>query len=61
MTITTIIVSLFSGVGIAVVMWTLVDAIFKASSSVKEYRKKRLDYLEKINDKLDSIIQLLRK
>lgn len=61
MTITSIIVSLFTGVGIAVVMWTLVDAIFKASTAIKEYRKKRLDYLEKINDKLDSIIQLLQK
>ncbi len=61
MTITTIIVSLFSGIGIAVVMWTLIDVIFKTSTSVREYRKKRLDYLERINDKLDTIIQLLQK
>ncbi len=61
MAITTIIVSLFSGVGIAVVMWTLIDSIFKVSSSIKEYRKKRLGYLEKITDKLERIIQLLQK
>ena len=57
----TAIITFFSVVGFAVIIVFLMEKTSKASSAAKEYKKKRLDYLEKINDKLDEIILILRR
>ncbi len=36
------------------------EAISKKADASKEYKKKRIDNLEKINEKLDDIIRILR-
>ena len=46
---------------IAVVIVFATEAISKKSSDGKEYKKKRIDNLEKINDKLDEIIRILKR
>jgi len=60
-TILTYIVAFFSMVGIAVVIVFAIEAISKKADASKEYRKKRIDNLEKINEKLDDIIRILRR
>lgn len=59
-TVLTYIVAFFSMVGIAVVIVFAAEAISKKSSDAKEYKRKRIDNLEKINDKLDEILRDLR-
>ena len=56
-TVLTYIIAFFSMIGIAVVIVFATEAISKKSSDAKEYKKKRIDNLEKINDKLDEIIR----
>lgn len=60
-TVLTYIVAFFSMIGIAVVIVFAIEAISKKSDAAKEYKKKRIDNLEKINDKLDDIIRNLRQ
>lgn len=60
-TILTYIVAFFSMIGIAVVIVFAIEAISKKADASKEYRKKRIDNLEKINEKLDDIIRILRR
>lgn len=60
-TVLTYIVAFFSMIGIAVVIVFAIEAISKKSDAAKEYKKKRIDNLEKINDKLDDIIRNLRR
>ncbi|MDE7341353.1 MAG: hypothetical protein K2N80_12490 [Lachnospiraceae bacterium] len=60
-TILTYIVAFFSMIGIAVVIVFAIEAISKKADASKEYRKKRIDNLEKINEKLDDIIHILRR
>ena len=60
-TILTYIVAFFSMIGIAVVIVFAIEAISKKANASKEYRKKRIDNLEKINEKLDDIIRILRR
>lgn len=59
-TVLTYIVAFFSMIGIAVVIVFAMEAISKKSDASKEYKKKRIDNLEKINEKLDDIIRILR-
>ena len=60
-TVLTYIIAFFSMIGIAVVIVFATEAISKKSSDAKEYKKKRIDKLEKINDKLDEIIRILKR
>lgn len=60
-TILTYIVAFFSMIGIAVVIVFAIEAISKKADASKEYRKKRIDNLERINEKLDDIIHILRR
>lgn len=60
-TVLTYIVAFFSMIGIAVVIVFAIEAISKKSDAAKDYKKKRIDNLEKINDKLDDIIRNLRQ
>lgn len=60
-TVLTYIIAFFSMIGIAVVIVFAMEAISKKSSDTKEYKKKRIDNLEKINDKLDEIIRILKR
>ena len=48
-------------IGVAVIIVFTMEAISKKSSDAKEYKKKRIDNLEKINDKLDEIIRILHR
>jgi len=59
-TVLTYVVAFFSMIGIAVVIVFAIEAITKKSDASKEYKKKRIDNLEKINDKLDDILRDLR-
>lgn len=59
-TVLTYIVAFFSMIGIAVVIVFAMEAISKKADASKEYKKKRIDNLEKINEKLDDIIRILR-
>ena len=47
-------------IGVAVIIVFTMEAISKKSDASKEYKKKRIDNLEKINEKLDDIIRTLR-
>lgn len=47
-------------IGVAVIIGFTMDAISKKADASKEYKKKRIDNLEKINEKLDDIIRILR-
>ncbi len=60
-TVLTYIVAFFSMIGIAVVIVFAMEAISKKADASKEYKKKRIDNLEKINEKLDDIIRILRQ
>ena len=60
-TMLTILITFLSVIGFCVIIVFLMESVSKASSASKEYKKKRLDYLEKINDKLDDIIRILSK
>lgn len=60
-TVLTYIIAFFSMIGVAVVIVFATEAISKKSSDAKEYKKKRIDNLEKINDKLDEIIRILHR
>lgn len=60
-TVLTYIIAFFSMIGIAVVIVFAIEAISKKADASKEYRKKRIDNLEKINEKLDDIIRILRR
>lgn len=59
-TVLTYIIVFFSMIGIAVVIVFAAEAISKKADASKEYKKKRIDNLEKINEKLDDIIRILR-
>lgn len=58
--ILTYVVAFFSMIGIIVVIFFIAEAISKKADASKEYKKKRIDNLEKINEKLDDIIRILR-
>lgn len=60
-TILTIIILVLSSIGIAVSIQFLCVTIFKAIDAKREYRKKQLDDLDKIIEKLDEIIRILRR
>lgn len=47
-------------IGVAVIIVFTMEAISKKAAASKEYKKKRIDNLEKINEKLDDIIRILR-
>ena len=47
-------------IAVAVIIVFTMEAISKKSDASKEYKKKRIDNLEKINEKLDDIIRTLR-
>lgn len=59
-TVLTYIVAFFSMIGIAVVIVFTMEAISKKADASREYKKKGIDNLEKINEKLDDIIRILR-
>lgn len=46
--------------GVAVIIVFTMEAISKKADASKEYKKKHIDNLEKINEKLDDIIRSLR-
>ncbi len=58
--ILTYVVAFFPMIGIIVVIFFTAEAISKKADASKEYKKKRIDNLEKINEKLDDIIRILR-
>lgn len=60
-TVLTYVIAFFSMIGIAVVIVFAIEAISKKADASKEYRKRRIDNLEKINEKLDDIIRILRR
>ena len=60
-TLATVIITFFSVIGFSVAVFFLMDLISKKSTDSKEYKKKRIDNLEKINEKLDDIIRILRR
>lgn len=59
-TILTVIITFLAMIGIAVIIGFTMDAISRKADASKEYTKKRIDNLEKINEKLDDIIRILR-
>lgn len=60
-TLFTVIITFLAMIGVAVIIVFTMEAISKKSSDAKEYKKKRIDNLEKINDKLDEIIRILKR
>ena len=60
-TLFTVIITFLAMIGVAVIIVFTMEAISKKSDASKEYKKKRIDNLEKINDKLDEIIRILRR
>lgn len=60
-TILTAVITFLAMIGVAVIIVFTMEAISKKSSAAKEYKKKRIDNLERINDKLDEIIRILRR
>ena len=60
-TLFTVIITFLAMIGVAVIIVFTMEAISKKSSDAKEYKKKRIKNLEKINDKLDEIIRILRR
>ena len=60
-TLLTAVITFLSMIGVAVIIVFTMEAISKKSDATKEYKKKRIDNLEKINDKLDEIIRILRR
>ena len=59
-TVLTFIITFLAMIGVAVIIVFTMEAISKKSDASKEYKKKRIDNLEKINEKLDDIIRTLR-
>ena len=59
-TVLTFIITFLAMIGVAVIIVFTMEAISKKADASKEYRKKRIDNLEKINEKLDDIIRILR-
>ena len=59
-TVLTVIIVILSSIGMAVSMHFIMDTIFKAVDAKKKHRKKQLDDLEKIIERLDEIIRILR-
>ena len=59
-TLFTVIITFLAMIGVAVIIVFTMEAISKKSDASKEYKKKRIDNLEKINEKLDDIIRTLR-
>lgn len=60
-TLFTVIITFLAMIGVAVIIVFTMEAISKKSDTTKEYKKKRIDNLEKINDKLDEIIRILHR
>ena len=60
-TLFTVIITFLAMIGVAVIIVFTMEAISKKSDATKEYKKKRIDNLEKINDKLDEIIRILHR
>lgn len=59
-TLLTAVITFLSMVGVAVIIVFTMEAISKKADASREYKKKRIDNLEKINEKLDDIIRILR-
>lgn len=59
-TLLTAVITFPSMVGVAVIIVFTMEAISKKADASREYKKKRIDNLEKINEKLDDIIRILR-
>lgn len=59
-TILTAIITFLAMIGVAVIIGFTMDAISRKADASKEYKKKRIDNLENINEKLDDIIRILR-
>ena len=59
-TILTAIITFLAMIGVAVIIGFTMDAISRKADASKEYKKKRIDNLEKINEKLGDIIRILR-
>lgn len=60
-TVLTFVITFLAMIGVAVIIVFTMEAISKKSDAAKEYKKKRIDNLEKINDKLDEIIRILKR
>lgn len=60
-TLFTVIITFLAMIVVAVIIVFTMEAISKKSSDAKEYKKKRIDNLEKINDKLDDLIRILKR
>lgn len=59
-TVLTFVITFLAMIGVAVIIVFAMEAISKKADAAKEYKKKRIDNLEKINDKLDEILRDLR-
>lgn len=59
-TLLTAIITFLAMIGVAVIIVFVMETISKKADASKEYKKKRIDNLEKINDKLDDILRDLR-
>lgn len=59
-TLLTAVITFLAMIGVAVIIVFTMEAISKKADASKEYKKKRIDNLEKINEKLDDIIRILR-
>ena len=59
-TILTAVITFLAMIGVAVIIVFTMEAISKKSDASKDYKKKRIDTLEKINETLDDIIRTLR-
>ncbi len=59
-TILTAVITFRAMIGVAVIIVFTMEAISKKADASKKYKKKRIDNLEKINEKLDDIIRILR-
>ena len=60
-TLFTVIITFLAMIGVAVIIVFTMETISKKSSDAKEDQKQRIDNLEKLNDKLDEIIRILRR
>ena len=60
-TILTAVITFLAMIGVAVIIVFTMEAISQKKDASKEYKKKRIDNPDKINDKLDEIIRILRR
>lgn len=60
-TLFAVIITFLAMIGVAVIIVFTMEAISKKADASKEYKKKHIDNLEKINDKLDDIIRNLHR